>query len=726
MQKQLITLYSHIHFAIDDGGVVPSRSVTAFNTEVAIFGYTFDKDTMMQLGRLSPLGFATVRADILKTLEIVSGEGRQHAVLFNGFPYDTPKQYDYLIRRVIGWLQDYHDIQPENARILSCGHVIDPTLFDLGEFGACPICQFQVDELDSPEKVQHEFKRMTALKVLSYADDDYLRGRTCVLLARNSSLSADEKAFLLSVLRTPGMRIDLPETVFREHLPFVYDALVHRQPQDKSDLVAVRRRMSSATDVLRIAAFLSDDNADLSLKEPVKFKLSTRDRKNLMALLESLDDILEDLLRRRERWLRLGERLNPGTARNRRRYPKVAEAFHRLRNEPEAIATFNRSVESSLRAGNVDPMLLAMMLRRPGEFLRRLDVMLRRTDEPELVMAALPVAAENATTKMLIELRKYLMHRNEVSGTRVFLPKGRSTKIQVVEDRRPEIPAGILNRSIGTLETELNRRFQAMPPWGRVYIDPALDNIVLPFNRRGDSSTNTDVVKGSRYPLEAEDVVRMFVHWTGRIDVDLSVVFYDDRFTMLNYISWQNFYGSSTLHRWNCVHSGDIQSAPKGASEFIDFEISNILSNGARYAVMSVIVYSGDAFGQFPCFAGFMARDALKSGRRYEPSEVALKFDISANTRSHTPLIFDLVERQMIFADMASGQRYFSTVETDQPKLVATAKAALNLAKTKPTVHDVLSLHARARGIVVSTPREADTVFTLDGLDLDAILALTA
>jgi hypothetical protein len=261
----------------------------------------------------------------------------------------------------------------------------------------------------------------------------------------------------------------------------------------------------------------------------------------------------------------------------------------------------------------------------------------------------------------------------------------------------------------------LSRRFAKLPRMGKVYVDPALFNIVLPYNKRGDSATTVPIVKGSKYALDAKEIVRLFVHWTGNIDVDLSVICYGNDFNYVTQISW------TRPRDFNCVHSGDIQNAPHGASEFIDFDIPNFRKNGIRYVAAWVISYRGQTFDTFPCFAGFMERDSLKSGKKYEPESVKLKFDLKGEVTSYMPLIFDLDRQQVVFADLGSGNGQHRFVGSGDEKFVVSMKALLDMTNTKPTVADVLYAHVTARGSLVSSPKDADLIFTAADIDVDKI-----
>lgn len=727
MQNELFTLYSRIHLPETDapGRPVDPRHVGAFNQELATLGYTLDVQALRALKALSEPAFRACRDEVLVLANGASGAGHLHRTLFNHFPHETPDQSEYLFKRLLGALQNSLRFNIEDAVPLSCGHVVDRALFDADAFGACPICQFQVDELESSDEAMTAFRRLTPLKPLGVADEAFLGRIASTLIARPSSLSLEERHLLLAL--KGKVAVTAPAQVARETLPFVYLFC----GED-----AVLPLLSGATDIMRIAVLLSDPDGDLSLKEPVRFKLATRDKKALLRLLESREQLTEDLMRHRERWLRLAERLNPGTAVNRRRFPKTAAAFDALRRDPKSIATFNRTLERTLRSGSLDPESLSAIARRPGEYLRRLDALFRRAralQDPQAadraslaVLDALRAAVPKAPTKLLFEVSKYLAWRaatregGAMAGLRMFLPKGSVNKMQVLPDARgPVAPADLLAAK-AIIDVTLHDRLSRLPKMGRVHIDPALAKIVMPYNRRGDSATQTAVLKGSRYPMGAGEVIRLFVHWTGAVDVDLSIITFDALFNYVGHIAFTN------LHDYGCVHSGDVQSAPRGASEFIDFDVDALLAKGVRYVVSSVISYRGDTFDSFPCYAGFMERDALKSGRKYEPESVRLKFDLRTASTSHLPIIFDLEGREAIFADIACGRGIFDAVVSSKDKHVALLRAAVEMTAAKPTAWDVLHAHVKARGQLAKAPARTRTRFTVDNLDIEAVMRLMA
>lgn len=704
MLNHLITLYSRVTFVPGNEGAPANRNlVTALSYEIASYGYSFEKTVLDRLVNLSKPNLLQFRSEILPTLSKIAGADARHAVLFNGFPYSTPDQHEYMIKRVLGHICNIYGRSKFN--VLSCGHVINDNLFKLNEFGACPICQQQVDNVPSLENILHDFSNITPMKMLGFADENFIVEQGNLLLGRGSSLSADEKTFLSDIGR--NFTLTRPNYVFRENIPFVYSFF--------DDLNYVSTLIVGATDILRIATFVSNPNADLSLKNNTRFKLSTKHKRSILVLLEGLEDISEDMLRNRERWLRLGEIINPGSNKNRLRYPNTAEAFDDLRNCQKSIPTFNRFVEKHIRCHDISQELLNALTKRPGEFARRLDVLLRNAKDPNKVLNNFMTVIDKIPGKMLLEIFKYFQHRalNEGS-TRVFFPKGQTNKIKVLEDRRLPVDEASLKRIGHDFYMELIRRQRLQPTMGKVFIDDAFKEIILPFNRRGDSSSNIQMKKGGKYPINPlASVIRLFVHWSKTNDVDLSVTLYGDDFVYKNHVAFTN------LRVAGVHHSGDIQRGYNGASEFIDFDIQMLLNNGIRYVVSSVISYTGGTFNNFPCFAGFMERDALASGARFEPESVALKFDLTAPNTSHTPLIFDLAEMKVIFADIASGNSSYRAVSGRQNDFMKTAMSMLSVGDRKPTVYDLLEINMRARGTQVATKDEADISFVLGETDIE-------
>ncbi|MDB6079362.1 MAG: hypothetical protein JWO82_3109, partial [Akkermansiaceae bacterium] len=206
-----------------------------------------------------------------------------------------------------------------------------------------------------------------------------------------------------------------------------------------------------------------------------------------------------------------------------------------------------------------------------------------------------------------------------------------------------------------------------------------------------------------------------------RTDIDLSGAFFDEAFNYVDVISYYNLRNSMGHH------SGDIVDAPKGAAEFFDLDLDAARKKGVRYVVMSVNSFTAQPYCDLPeCFAGWMGRAKPDSGEIFEARTVLNKVDLTANTRTCLPAIFDIEARQVIWADVAlAGSPYWNNVANNLSGVALMLRALLSL--EKPTLEMLFRLHVRARGIPVASREEAKVVFSPDAgvtpFDIPMILA---
>ncbi len=707
MQKELISLFSRVSVPGEKADVSHLKEAHAVNLEAGLHGFALGSDVIDALSRSSLADIEWFRNNVTKTLGELVGSDVDHKALFNAFPYDTPRHHEYLTKRVLGYLQNATGVAFGPVTNLSCGHFVSSKLFpDLSAFSACPICQEQVDELTAKENVRYPFKEITPFRVLKLADMRFVREQAFALLSRSSSLSLDERHFVRKAIDLDAFKDwnrPVPDVVYRENVPFVYLLA-------KGDLDKVRPHIKSATDVLRIAFYLSNEDADLTLREKTDFKLKTSDRKALLTLLNEKSNLAEDMLRHRPRWLKLDKHVGAGSAKIKERFPNVWEALRQLRDAPQNIDTFNRRAEKSVRKRKIDSDFLDLLAQRPGELMRKLDFILRNTNpsDDKLLLERVKAGLPKVTDQLLVSVWKYLDYRGRYQRDRVFIPAGNTNRVQLRADERLTIKRDRLAAVRDMIEGELVRRYSQLPAMGAVYVDPELNHRLVPFNRRGDSSTMAPILKGNAYPLGDVPVIRLFTYWVGdQIDVDLSAVLYDKDFKQLEGVNYQRLQGAK---KFEIVHSGDIRSAPFGASEFIDFSPAQLAKHGVRYVLTNVFSFRGHRFNKFQCFGGFMVRDALRSGMKFEPKSVEMKFDVNTKSTNHVTLAFDCVENRAIYLDIVAPSGRSQNIRNNSDTLSTLLRAAVEITQMKPTYCDVLKLHAKARGTLVDTPEEANFI----------------
>ncbi|ASZ69282.1 hypothetical protein BK721_04070 [Bacillus thuringiensis serovar nigeriensis] len=326
----------------------------------------------------------------------------------------------------------------------------------------------------------------------------------------------------------------------------------------------------------------------------------------------------------------------------------------------------------------------------------------------------------NVSTPVLLQLTAHFKHRNDKNEFRTFFPKGNVAKAIGIENTLPFISEDICLMIVKMCEDTLKNRFAELPSLGKVFLDEQLKNHLVPFSQRSASKALRTLSRGSKVDLPEGDTIRFFLWWkegyvngqhTGRVDIDLSAAMYDEDWQYKEHVSFTNLRSKN----FKAYHSGDITSAPKGASEFIDFDIPSVLKYGGRYVVMTLLSYTDQPYKDLPeCFTGWMVRQYPGSGEIFEPSTVQDKVDITADTQISIPVILDLKERKLIWTDLSLTRdlTYDNTIEANQKGMILVGKALTNL--VKPNLYDLFRLHIEARGELVQDIEEAETIFSLN------------
>jgi hypothetical protein len=674
-------------------GALPDAYLAAALKNIETLGFTFSPELIARVRTLTVDEFATLYAELLPALRALVGAHVAFQPFYPNFPaqvmaMDTAILY---LNALLHYLTHWRPGTPAEERPPLLDRV-DLTVIGLGE---------------------HEDFRRVATR----------------LLAARSSLAAADREDLAWFIAAEGEQIAtlLPASIpHKETLALLAAGLLRHAPERAPALLV--RFVRTATDVLRLAVGLS--GGDVSLATPTKFRQFARpERRLLLGLLEDCPQLAEDMRRWREPWKRLGERLHPGEYA--RRFPRAAAAFDTLRNDRPVVSTASR-VEQALRDGDV-VAATDLLAARPGELARRLDHLLRLDPDWQGVAATFAKVAAQVSSPVLLQLLTHFTQRTTPHPLRVVFPKGNLARLQALPNTLPPLDPAACAAIVEACRRALLERFAALPSLGRVYVDERLHSYLVPLAQRSASKALRTIARGSRLPIAAGSTIRFFLWWkegsvggkpTGRVDIDLSAVLYDADWRYVEHISWTNLRASA----YQAAHSGDIVEAPEGACEFIDLDIASVVRAGGRYVVMSLNAYTEQAFCDLPeCFAGWMLRQAPGSGEIFEPRTVQDRIDLAADTRICIPAILDLVDRELIWTDLAlrRNPRWQNSVEANQRGMVLMGKAMLAL--HKPTLYELFALHAEARGTPTAERAAADTVFAIDGgvtpFDIPLILA---
>lgn len=530
------------------------------------------------------------------------------------------------------------------------------------------------------------------------------------LLQSKTSISAadtDDMVWLFETYRNKIVDILPNEIPLKENVALVSKLVL--QYTTCGDILY--KYVKTATDVLRLAVSLSD--GDVSLAANTKFKSFTRrERRLLLSLLNNCNNIEEDMKKYKNRWIRLGERLHPSEYKT--SYLKAQQAFYKLRNN-EKIETFNSKLYRAITSHEYKSVV-ELLKQRSGEFARKLDHLLRICPNSNMVLNEFKDVARDISTPVLLQVREHFKFRNREKALRAFFPKGSIAKIYGIPYTLPQIDKEVCESVVKICEDSLLSIFQERHFLGNVYIDKQLTEYLVPFSQRSASKALRTIVRGSKISIsEDTKTIRPFIYWKEpkdiRVDIDLSAVMYDENWNYVEHISYTNL----KSNKYNACHSGDITSAPNGASEFIDMDIDSIKKYGGRYIIMSIHSFTEQPYSALPeCFMGWMSREFPNSGEIYEPKTVVNKADITANTKICIPMILDLFENKVIWTDIAltRNPNYYNNVEGNKIGLVLMGRALTSL--IKPNLYDLFELHVKARGIKCENIEDADVIFSLE------------
>jgi len=656
-------------------------------------GFTFSPALMHVVRSLSMEQFSGFYTQLVADLRVMVGAHVEYQPMYPGFPHQVMEEDD----AVLYLYAVYHYLTlevPEHPA------VVRPALLENTEL--------TVIDLGS----QAEFHMMIRQ----------------LIQAKTSISGTDREDIDTAIANAEPEELEelLPSEIpFKENAAFVASSLLKH---DKANINLIERYFKTATDVLRLAAAWS--GGDVSLAEPVRFRKFKRpERRLLLGLLERCYPMTEDMLKFKDRWIRLGEILHPSEYKS--RFPRSEEAFDILRNN-KPFATFNGSVELAFRFDQVWT-LIDLLMKRPGEFARRLDQLLRSTEHTEYVVLAFGEVADQVSTPVLLQVKSHFARRHEPRGLRIFFPKGNVAKAFAVPDNLPKMDPRVCEHIVSLCDQVLIQRFSDLPPLGKTYVDQRLQHYHVPFSQRSASKALRTLVRGSRIPMGDGDTIRFFSWWkegtidgqpTGRVDIDLSAVMYDGNWQYVEHISYTNL----RSFKYRAVHSGDIVSAPQGACEFIDLHIPSIVQYGGRYIVATLHSYTSQPYCDLPeCFTGWMMRKKPGSGEIFEPATVVNKIDVTADTQIAIPVILDLMERTVIWTDLSLTRHphYYNNVEGNQKGMVLMGKGMTEL--RKPNLYDLFMLHAKARGECVALEPQAEKVFSVDHgttpFDIEQIMA---
>lgn len=635
---------------------VEKRYVCSANMKLMEYGYIMARD----------LFDACCKAeynDFLKTwsalYDCVTEDGKaisQTSLIWPNFPDDAMKA-DLVDLYVVNFLN-----------YLTCGEWqpdFDPTKF-------CPA-------LDR--------SHLPAVKQIPACDEEEIYRYSVQSITGHSPLSPDEASCVFDTLMHDiDFTSELMDRMKPKHIPCkenlaLYVSRIISRPEWREQ--ACFRDFKSSTDVLRLAAAMSDQ--DVSLSKAPKFRNFKRgERRQLLELLEHTDKN-EGFALHPEEFKRLGERLHPGDYSY--IFKEDYEIFTKIRNGVK-IETYNSKLQELMKKPVNAELLSAHLMMRPGMFARNLDFALRNCSneqQMENVLFRFISVCKSIEPRVLVQLINHFRNRNNPVHLATGKANGAASKAlerdiePLSEDICKRVARDIFNQLWQVLRAE-----DTEPK--SVYIDPDChcNKLIFPDNPRQVTSAVRAAACGSRTNLPDGNVLRAFLYWKGNdgpdlwngIDLDLSVVFYGEEKAKFVY------YANPKDETLGAIHSGDRRCSGKnGAVEYVDFDIKKCFQNGFRYAALTVKSYSGEKFSEMEnAFCGVMVRDG-KTGEQFEPATVKDRFALTTDSDQLVMVVIDLMTREVITVDKSVAQFRLAcrNVVTDYAPTVSACTYAMQL-----------------------------------------------
>ncbi len=700
-------------------GLTKEQQIT-FLAELAQLGYRVSNPEML---KIVSAGFLMDYKHLLNTLAKKRGGNVKYVPLFKKFPEDIPDDNTYFLKRVMGYIGNILNLFPDVME-LDNGVKVPKWLFNVYEFGADPISQMQSKELfelavkENAQKKGDTHVEWMDLRIVHEEDlAQELKDYLARLLYAKSSIKEELHADLFRLLDFFGAaEFDADLIVFKET-----KSLLLKYLWNKGELEIVSEMAKTATDVLRLFAALTD--SDVSLSTKIRFpKMSRKARRTIMAILEKSGSLSEDLKKYKGLWLEIGRYLHPSEYA--KQFPRTAKVFDALRNGK--IETYNSKTEKLLAFKEVDD-LLKHLETKPGIYARKLHEVLRRfPEELDKVLVSFEKNIAKVALKNLLVLKAYFSTINEKEYRTIINKKG---KMKVLPNNAfAALSEAQVDKVVIIIQKAIRKALAEKDSWTdkTAWVDPQLMKYTVPLQQRKASDGIITVGKGTRIKVDFSKVLRLFIYWKQgdkRTDLDLSVIQFGKGFDYIGHVSYTNI-GADGI-----TYSGDIQSAPLGAAEFMDITLGK-LDKKVKYLAVQVNKYCGNHFRDMDCHAGWMLRDKATSDiKTFDIKTVANKFDLNGVGGYAIPLIVDVENAEIISSDLyVSGINFHNNVEGSRNDVSVICEQLADFIKTRPVIGDLAFEHIVARNASLTEFKEnAEITFglndcTYNATDIEQIL----
>ena len=418
-------------------------------------------------------------------------------------------------------------------------------------------------------------------------------------------------------------------------------------------------------DILRLMAFksgftLEKTNLLIPMEvDPTSYVNKMPDRKTRKNIVEKISNIIKrkgidncvlDAKKYYNVWVIFGRRYHFGDYR--KSYPDVVEFIHKLftPEELKKLTSWNSKVHKlyhSLNENNFDS-LVEFIIKRPGEYMRRFDSLIRRAitlnqDPDKLIDRILDIKVD---TKLLLEVLNYYDKRMANAPRLIYSESG---ELMTTLKELPKLPEELVLYINYTLCMKIYQNIRDNNKEGssmkneKVYLDDALKRIPVPYNMKGSGNL---VARGTKYEIpKGTNAIRLFLNWVdkdGTEDLDLHGIFVD-KDNKCCFTGWNSSFVTDY-----CVFSGDVRHREGKCAEYIDINLQNARPR-FKYVVINVHNFERRPFNTLDSWIGyeFLEEYAKELKPHYYPGDVDFLEKIEANFCSLAAFLIDLETNEL-------------------------------------------------------------------------------
>lgn len=636
--------------------------VHQLNHELMKYGYFLGKDVFTKLATLSKDELNVIYNDLISGIRRVTGGGGYEPI-YRNFPQSVlAMSYTEFVINAIVHYWSFGTWRPEDAGYLQR--------------------EFAIESVN--------YKEITSL-----TESEFNSIFTDIIYS-GSSISAFDKQ-IVDWFIDNGYSLDFSKISFKETSAYVgkrlMDANIERLP------------IKDATSMLRIWAAYS--GGDEGLKTNTRFKNpSGKQKKIILATIEGCNNIEESFKINREMWLRLLFYVNPLTKVNKFMYPEVARYADLLRNNPKVLRTFDSRVEELL--GKKDIAVLDLLKTRKGNFMRRLDHTVRLFG-----ITAIEKWLETRPNFLgLVTAYNVFSDRDKDQNGRGAVLAGQG-KSEVVTYKALDALDSKLVESIKALLLDaINKIEHSEFTDKKVFIDRALYYRPLAMNNRASSLSLSGKANGTVELVPAGKVIRMYVHWHGTTDIDLSgfIITSDNK---IEKVGWNGRHQYSSA----VVYSGDNTGHSSKNAEYLDISV-DALPKDTEWVISEARIYRGPRnFAGYAgkARAGWMLREFPEANTQWLPETIEHSVVLNNDASTAYLLALHVPTRSIVYLDLSMGNAMVSSAE-DAIKMRTFLETFVTLDDGSEDIKwDKINqghiVNCLAKTNLVSTKEEADLVF---------------